>query len=278
MYWKQLTSLKLTLEFVSGSLLKAFENRSNWENLENWLNINVTSETPFDDIVIIFTEIIIGEKFFIKIPKSVLNSILDSITLIRISLKISEISKDTWEFITNNWKKIDISILKNYIAIMNTWHITDLISEYVFELEETDDFIKLSEFIWRFELYSFNINWNRFINNLVKYKMISKITTLLYYKPELMSTAISILNTPLNAKYAAKIIDSFQLNIKDYPEVIKYMEQSALNFYLRSYFTDKSDPCYMPLWKVEDLLKGADLIVIFKLFKLYFHKVINLTL
>ena len=186
---------------------------------------------------------------------------LEAITLIRIHLKVVDINSDTIEYINSNWKKLDISILKNFIATTNTWSLVDKIADYAMEMNESENFLKLSELIWKFELYTLQIDWISFIKNLVRNNMISKISTLLHYKPDLMKDAISQLNTPQNAKYAAKIIESFQLNIRDYPEIIKYMELSALNFYLSNYFNYKDDQNFMPLWKIEDLLQGGDLIV-----------------
>ena len=68
---------------------------------------------------------------------------------------------------------------------------------------------------------------------------------------------------------------SFNLDIKNYPEVINNLEMSTLNFYLQAYYKHhkerlksptkslsfENSHLEMPLWKVEDLLQNIPKVI-----------------
>ena len=116
---------------------------------------------------------------------------------------------------------------------------------------ETGEYYQISEYIFTFQLYQANIDWKELVHFLVTDQggnNIAMLNRLLNNKPELVDFCIKELSTPNNTKQATKIIDRFNLDIKNYPKILEFLETNTINFYLR-----RGDGQSMALWKVEDL-------------------------
>lgn len=177
---------------------------------------------PYDQALISFMEIICNDGWAIEVPRHAVNGILDALVMIRRHLKVTEIQQSTSEYIDNKWKFLSVDILKHFINATNCWHIEDILPDHILAMEsENENYVKIEEFVFKFNLYNVGIDWNRFIEYLVEHEDINKINTLLHYKPELVESSIKALSSDKNSKYASKIIDNFQLDIHDYPAILK---------------------------------------------------------
>ncbi|CAI2385260.1 unnamed protein product [Moneuplotes crassus] len=226
---------------------------------------------PYDSYIVFVVNILMGKYFFGELPKDKLGLLLDSIVLLRTYLKIDDLQEDTKRFIDICWKSLDVYTLKLFINSAAQFYIIgkpsfinkseqynlDELPAYCRTLEnEREEYPKLIELVYKFDLFDLEIDWENFIGEVIRSKAqnyLSQLTTLVRYKQELADTCIRELSTPMLAKYAANMIENFGKDIKEYPQVIDYLQMNALRYYLTRYFKGE-----LALWQVEDLLLETD--------------------
>ena len=92
--------------------------------------------------------------------------------------------------------------------------------------------------------------------NLVDVNHMHEVKLILNEVESLRVPLVRRLSSIKHHKNATKIVLDYSLSADDFPELLNIVEKNSSVFFIRRVFKDESHVDYMPLYKVEDLLRG----------------------
>ena len=73
----------------------------------------------------------------------------------------------TKQFIMKRWPRIAPEVLKHYITSLALSEITSLIPDHLATLGKEEKYDLVIEYIWKFDLFSINLDWKPIIKSLL---------------------------------------------------------------------------------------------------------------
>ena len=99
------------------------------------------------------------------------------------------------------------------------------------------------------------------VSRLIDYKKENIAKNLVTGHPDLEREYINILITLKNIKGAVKAVKDFGLNPSDFPHLVEMACFNASNYFVSQVFRSPSHPDHIPLYKVEDLFSGDQVMI-----------------
>ena len=212
----------------------------------------------FDHATKVITNLLLTTNGFKSIVRYVRLQFLYGLEKIKQQKEENKIQPETKEFIDERWRKIKPDWLRFYSEITGFELTKEMLIEQIQELGKIKRISDAIDFIHEFEIFDVEIDWKKGIRSVIDANQFYKLPSILEQKQELISFTLGILSNHKYSKQASQLIDKLDLDIKNYPELLKIIQKKAVKYYVFNYLDGPQARDYMPLWKLEDIISNGN--------------------